>query len=271
MIASPFPAMPTEIIRSRDNALVRRFRAQRRQGATPEVGLLEGFKLIEEALAAGLRLDAVALCTRAEAHPRCAPLLAALDVAGVGVRFMTDEILDSLSEAQSSQGVLALAQRPRFEEGRLYRGTPLILVAVGIQNPGNLGALLRTAEAAGASGAYLTGATADAFSWKALRGAMGSAFRLPQVREPNIESVLERLRGHGVTPFAATLGAALRYDQADLRGPVAIVVGNEGAGLPDEVVRACTPVAIPMAAPVESLNVGVAAGVLLFEAARQRR
>jgi len=147
-----------------------------------------------------------------------------------------------------------------------------VLVAAGIQDPGNLGALLRTAEAAGATGAYLTDGAADPFSWKALRGSMGSAFRLPHRRRLATADALSRLEARGVTVVAADPEGGQRYDHADLRRPVAILLGPEGAGLaPTTRARASAAVAIPMARGVESLNVAVAAGVLLFEAARQRR
>src|SRR6185436_9384135 len=152
-------------------------------------------------------------------------LLAALAASRVSPRWMTDQILDSLSEAEASQGVLALARRPQFDEAAIFRGSPLVLVAAGVQNPGNLGGLLRTAEAAGASGAYLTEGTADPFSWKALRGAMGSAFRLPQVRGIPAPEALARLAFRGLTLLAASMQGETRYHQADLRGPLALVVG----------------------------------------------
>jgi RNA methyltransferase, TrmH family len=145
-------------------------------------------------------------------------------------------------------------------------------VAVGVQDPGNVGALLRTAEAAGASGAYLTGGSADAFSWKALRGSMGSAFRLPHFRVRAAVAVVERLRQAGLRLVGTDAGASAPYDRADLRGPVALFVGAEGSGLPADVLDTLDErVSVPMAGAVESLNVAVAAGVLLFEAARLRR
>jgi TrmH family RNA methyltransferase len=144
-------------------------------------------------------------------------------------------------------------------------------VAVGVQNPGNLGALLRTAEAAGATGAFLAEGCADAFSWKALRGSMGSAFRLPH-RRASADQVLRRLAERRVRALAAVARDADTHHESDLRGPVAFVLGAEGTGLPERVAAACPGrVRVPMRPPVESLNVSVAAGVLLYEAARQRR
>jgi TrmH family RNA methyltransferase len=264
------PAMDDALIRSRSNPFVRRLRALREK-SRGELMLLEGPKLVAEALGSGVEL------VEAAASPRLAyggrpGVVDALRGAGVTVRLIDDGILASVSEVETSQGILALARRPAFDEERIFAGTPLVLVAVGIQDPGNLGALLRSAEAAGGTGAYLTDGAADPFSWKALRGSMGSAFRLPHRRRLTTADALARLEAHGVRVVAADPRGTLPYDEADLRRPVAILLGSEGAGLaPAARSRAAASVAIPMARGVDSLNVSVAAGVLLFEAARQRR
>jgi TrmH family RNA methyltransferase len=248
-----------EVVTSRSNPLVARLRALKSR-ADADLALVEGPKLLAEAVSAGVAIVEVA----------AAPDASVPDVP-VPVRRVAADVLASLSEMETSQGVLAIARRPSFDEEALYRAVPLVLVAAGVQNPGNLGGLLRTAEAAGASGAYLTDGCADPFSWKALRGSMGSAFRLPHVRRLPLEEVLRRLAARGLA-IAAAAATGTPCDTADLGGPLALVVGPEGAGLPDDVIaRGSLRVAVPMRAPVESLNVGVAAGVLLFEAARQRR
>ncbi|HET8646878.1 MAG TPA: RNA methyltransferase, partial [Vicinamibacteria bacterium] len=263
------PPMSEELIRSRSNPLVKRLRALKAGGAG-ELLLLEGPKLVEEAMAAGVPLVEVAASPRLLRHARGRGLAEALRRL-CPVRVLDGDLLDSLSEVEASQGLLALARRPAFAEGRLFAGTPLVLVAVGVQDPGNVGALLRTGEAAGASGAYLAGGTADPFSWKALRGSMGSAFRLPHVKLRAAADVVARLRARGVRLVGTSLDGARAHDQADLRGPVAVFFGAEGSGLAPEVAGALDEhVRIPMAAPVESLNVAVAAGVVLFEARRQR-
>jgi TrmH family RNA methyltransferase len=206
------------------------------------------------------------------AADRAEALGSRLAAGDASVRRVSGDVLAALSETETTQGVIAIARRPVFDEARIFRGTPLVLVGVAIQNPGNVGALLRAAEAAGATGAYFTAGSADPMSWKALRGSMGSAFRVPHVAGLDATDALARLSARGVTTVAATGMDGDRYDGVDLAGPVALLLGNEGAGLPaDLVARADRRITIPMAAPVESLNVAVAAGILLFEAGRQRR
>ena len=260
-----------EPLRSRANPLYQRLRALKERAADRELCLLEGPLLVREALEAGLAVLEAAASERAEASPAGRAALAALGQNGVPVRAMSAELVSSLSETETSQGLLALARRPSFAEGAVFRGTPLVLVAVGVQNPGNLGGLLRSAEAAGATGAILARGCADPFSWKALRGSMGSAFRVPHLRGVSIDQALDALDGRRIPVLATAANGERRYDEAGLRGPVAIVVGTEGAGLPAAVLeRAAARLRIPLREPVESLNVGVAAALVLFEAARQR-
>lgn len=264
--------MPTEeTIRSRANPLYKRLRTLRDKGAASGLCLLEGPKLALEAVAAGAELVEAAAAPRAEATPAGARALAALRVSGVPLRRMSTELVASLSETATSQGLVAIARRPSFALERVFRGTPLVLLVDGVQEPGNVGALLRSAEAAGATGALLTAGCADAFSWRALRGSMGSAFRLPHVAGIPTHRALDELAARGIAVLATAGDGERRYDEAALVGPVAIVVGREGSGLPAEVrARADAVLRIPLASPVESLNVGVAGALVLFEAARQR-
>ena len=265
--------MPQEIepIRSRSNPLVRRLRELRDSSRAGQTCLLEGPRLVLEAVRAGVRVLEAAATTRAERTAPGREALAALAAEGVVVRRVHDAVLDSLCEAETSQGLLAIAERPPFAEDQVFVAVPLIVVAVGIQNPGNLGGLLRTAEAAGATGAVLAGPTADPLSWKSLRGSMGSALRLPHLRERSIDAAVDRLAARRLRLAATVAHGGQRYDQADLRGPLALLLGNEGWGLAESVEqRADLRLTIPLRPPVESLNVGVAAGILLFEAARQR-
>jgi TrmH family RNA methyltransferase len=270
--AGPPPA--EDVIRSRANPLVRRLRALKEKGHKGAAGLmlLEGARLVEEALRAGIGLAEVVGGPRFGANAAEARLVEDLARRGVAIRRVEARVLASLSELETSPGLLAIARRPAFEEERLYRGAPLVVIAAGLQNPGNLGGLLRSAEAAGATGAYLTEGTADPFSWKALRGSMGSAFRLPHVRGLSAREAIARVRGRGLQVVATEPRASVAPDEVDLASPTALLFGSEGAGLAAELAAVADHrVNVPMQPPVESLNVGVAAGILLFEAARQRR
>jgi TrmH family RNA methyltransferase len=255
-----------EPIRSRANPLVKRLRARKADETTC---VLEGGKLLVEALAAGVRIHEVAASPRADGTPA----VEAAVRARVAVRWIDDTLLASVSDVETAQGVLAIAERPRLDRREWLRArAPLALVAVEVQNPANLGGLLRTAEAAGAAGAVLTRGCADPFSWKALRGSMGSAFRLPLLGGLTWPEARDALRSHRLRLVALDGGGERDLWRADLTGACAMLLGNEGRGLPADVVaEADERVRIALTAPVESLNVGVAAGVALFEAARQRR
>ena len=147
----------------------------------------------------------------------------------------------------------------------------LVVVAHDVQDPGNVGGIMRTAEAAGATAFVATASTADPFGWKALRGSMGSALRLPIARG-EIADVLRALRTAGVETSALAPRAGRPLFDADFRQPSALILGSEGAGLPQDVLQQVDRhVTIPMQQPVESLNVGVAAALVLYEAYRQRR
>jgi len=258
------------VIRSRSNMLVRRLRELKAR-ASRELVLLEGSRLVAEALAARVEILEAAVSPRFRDSQRGRRVLRSLEGCGVAPRTVAEDVLASLSELETGEGVLAIGRRPRFSEAELYQGVPLVLVAAGIQNPGNLGGLLRTAEAAGSSGAYLTQGSADPLSWKSLRGSMGSALRLPHLTGTRLPEILARLKARGVKSVAAVPRAPRSYLQLDLRGPTALVIGGEGSGLDADTLKGVDlQVSIPMHGPVESLNVGVAAGILLFEAARQR-
>jgi TrmH family RNA methyltransferase len=261
----------TGLIVSRRNPLLRELhRLKSRAGRGEGVCLLEGEHLVEEALHAGLAFSIAAL-TPAFADRR-ADLERRLRESGVAIRRVRADIMAQLSELDSAPGILAVAERPSPDPEGVFRAPALAVAACGVQDPGNLGALLRNVEAAGAGGALLGPGCADPLSWKALRGSMGSALRVPVVRCADEAGLLAALARPGVRSVAADAGGRVGYDTLDYREPTVFVVGGEGRGLPDSVREAVDVlVAIPMRGRVESLNVAVASGILLFEAARQRR
>lgn len=267
-----------DLVTSRQNPLVQRCR-RLATGRSLDEGalLLDGPHLVREALAASFPVEvAVVEVDQASHVPRSgelADVALALQDAGVHVVGAPGRVFAAMSPVRSPSGVLALAAPPAWtDDALLFPAPALVVVAVDVQDPGNLGAIVRGAEAAWATGVVVTGASADPFGWKALRGAMGSSLRLPVVRTAETEAAIERLAAAGLRVLAATSDADTSFDEVDLTGPVAVVVGGEGQGIPPAVLRrADARVAIPMRPPVDSLNVAVAAALVAFEAHRQRR
>ncbi len=274
-----------ETVTSRDNRWLKRFRAALRAGEVSPDGAIgvEGARLVEEALSSGLRVEAVLISTAGERYlDRLAPWIGGENE----VRLLRtgDRLFASVADTRTPQGVAALV-RPRiaaFDD--LVRGLALVVVLVGVQDPGNVGTIVRAAEAFGATGVaactHASSGTASPFTPKALRASAGSVLRLPVVQGMADAVLLAQLRIAGVKLYAASPASAgaggsggdiLNPWEADLRGPSALLIGNEGAGLPAEVERSAdVRVRIPLAHGVESLNAAVAASVLLYEAARQR-
>jgi TrmH family RNA methyltransferase len=254
-------------ITSRRNPLVARFRDAAERGSNGLM-LLDGAHLLSEALDAGVEVTDVAIANGAAERPELSALRRRVPHAVLA----SDIVIAAMSPARSPSGVVALARRPvEGTPGMFSRGTPLVVIAVDVQDPGNFGALLRSAEAGGATGVIATESGADPFGWKALRGAMGSAFRLPVARVSDGAAAVALARSHGLRVAAAIGRGGTPMSDADLTGPLALVVGGEGSGLLEALVTAADArITIPMTPPVESLNVSVAAALLVFEARRQR-
>jgi RNA methyltransferase, TrmH family len=261
-----------ERITSRRHPLVSRMRelARDRRGDGAAV-LLDGDHLVAEALAAGLRLVEV-LADDTRLDDARDGLLRQVAATGTRVTLATPAVLEAASPVRTPSGLVAIAEVPATRDDGLLEPAPaLVLVAVDVQDPDNLGAAIRAAAAAGASGVIAAGASADPLGWKSLRGSRGSAFRVPVTRAGDPHDVIDWLHEHEVTTIATTLTAPTRLWEADLRRPVALLLGGEGQGLPPAVRdRARESLSIPMAAGVESLNVAVAAALVVFEARRQR-
>lgn len=187
---------------------------------------------------------------------------------------LTPEIMKKVSDTETPQGVLCVAAMPSYSREQLLgSGVPLLLILENIQDPGNLGTMMRTAEAAGATGVLMSRDTADLFNPKTVRATMSAIFRVPFMYTDDLCGVIESLRkDHGVQTLAAHLKASRPYDETDCTGPCAFLIGNEGNGLTDEAADAADcRVHIPMHGSIESLNAAMAAGILMFEASRQRR
>lgn len=254
-------------ITSRQNAAVTRYRNVAR-GDDRSVVLLDGPHLISEALVAGLTVRHAMVVN--EARPDIATLARRLEDRGIEVASVTARVIAAASPVRTPSGIVALADRPSGGDARLYRSVPLVIIASDVQDPGNVGAIVRVAEAAGASGVVAAGTCADPFGWKALRGSMGSALRLSIAFSRSVDEAVADARNHRCRVVAAVPKQGDSLFEADLTPPLAILVGGEGRGLPqallDGVDRCVT---VPMTPPVESLNVAVTAALILYEARRQ--
>jgi RNA methyltransferase, TrmH family len=235
--------------------------------------LLDGVHLVQEARTAGLAIEQVAV---AAAHlddgSEIARLATALERDDIRVMAVTQPVMNAVSPVRSPSGIVAIAKRrPSTVAEICQRADALIVAAVDVQDPGNLGALLRAAEAGGGTGAAVCGASASPFSWKAVRGSMGSVLRLPVVAGVAPEALLKCARTFGLRAVASVPRGGDVPDAIDWRVPTLLFVGGEGPGLSTETMAACDArVTIPMQPPVESLNVAVAAALLVYEARRQR-
>jgi RNA methyltransferase, TrmH family len=258
-------------ISSRQNPIVARYRAAA-HGEAGDLLLLDGAHLVDDALAAGVHLREAAVTTTAEDDDQLRSLIAALQDAHVDVATVTTAVMDALSPVRSSSPIVALGDRPAADTAAMYAGpAALVVMAIDVQDPGNLGAIVRVAEAGGASGVVAAGACADPFGWKALRGSMGSALRLPIDVTPDVGAAMAAARRAGCRIVATTPRDGHSLFELRLVGPHVLLIGGEGRGLPHALVdEADERVTIPMAASVESLNAAVTAALLVYEAKRQR-
>lgn len=245
-----------------------------RDGRTRELVFVEGLRLCEEAARSHLVIEDVLHAAEFAADPRAARLLADLGLLTRRVEEVSEEVLASVSDTRTPQGIVLLAQRPRADRQGFecaLTEKPLIVVLHGVNNPANAGAMLRVAEAAGAAGVVSTAGTTDLLSPKSLRSAAGSAFRLPLWTGVQFAEIIGWCRARGIATVSTDLNATRAHTEVDWTGAMAVFCGKEPSGLSrEESAAADLRVRIPMRAPVESLNVAVALGVVLYEAARQR-
>ena len=259
--------MPVREVASKDNT---RLKELRRALVRPARGLagIEGIHLVQEALRAGLRLQAVFVARGAEPMVNALPLPPETEIL-----LVPKKLLDAALATETPQPVAALVEMPQWSWRHILQQDQketLVIVLAGLQDPGNLGTILRSSEAFAASGVVSLPGTVCAWNPKAVRASAGSVFRVP-VLAASQQECLETMRAAGLRILATAVRNAEPATQAGLSGPVALVIGNEGNGLPEELAKqADARITIPCPGPVESLNAAVAASVLLYEAARQR-
>jgi RNA methyltransferase, TrmH family len=245
-----------------------------RDGDEPDLIFVEGERLVEECLQANLRL--IACFHSLQPGPRARKIISELSRTGCPIYPSHEAVLETVSDTVHTQGLIVLAERPNFTLDQIVSQRDhealLIVCLDSIQDPGNLGTIVRTAEAAGADGVVALKGSVDPFAPKVLRAAMGSLFRLPVVSLVEADELFEKANIAGIEIVATSVNAAIAYDEFDLCHPLMIIFGNEARGVREELLERCDArLRIPLHPPVESLNVAASAAVVLFEVARQRR
>lgn len=263
-------------IEGRHNPLLKQLRQAFARAERTEGGdcAIEGLRIVEEAIRSGLRFNAVFF--RESAQNLAERLLPQIG-AHVESLLLPDKLFDGAVPSETPQGVAALVRLKEFSLDDVFERLQLgpVIVVAGLQDPGNLGTILRSAEAFASAGILIAEGTVSPFNSKVIRASAGSIFRLPVVlvkAAGGLEKISAKLREHGVRLIATSSHKGIPLDQARLTGPSAVFIGSEGSGLPRTVMAQVDElVAIPHAPQVESLNAGVAGSIVLYEAARQRR
>jgi len=258
-------------VTSRSNARVKEAR-QIRDGNQREKIFIEGLRLVEEAVRSEMEIDT--LFVTDESFQRASAMI---DASGANEIYrLTDPAFRSIADTVTSQGILAIARRPSetrvaIDERIKRSGAPLIVFLHRANNPSNVGAVIRSAEAAGATCLIVSTGSADPFSPKALRGAMGSSFRLPIWTDVDLADAISWGAENNLKTVATAAAATRSYIDVDWRRPTMLLLGSEAHGLSEtELEKVDERISIPMEGSVESLNLAVACGIVLFEAKRQR-
>jgi len=262
-------------ISSRQNPIVTAYRELAREPDPAGLRLLlDGAHLVREAHAAALRFESVVVAaSRLESENEERTLAESLAQAGTDVAIASETVFAAISPVRTPSGLVAIAHRhPTTADAILEQAHLFALVVIDIQDPGNLGSLLRVAEAGGVTGVIIAGNSANPFGWKAVRGSMGSVLRLPVARAASTDVVMQDVRRTRTKAIAAVPRDGWDPDAVDWSGRIALLLGGEGPGLDAEVVAAADErVTIPMEAPVESLNVATSAAIIIYAARRGRR
>ncbi len=257
-------------ITSRSNASVKELRHLFHEASPDENGeiAVEGMHLVEEAIRSGLRISSVFFAE--SARDRAHKLLPQLPKQTQAL-LLPNDVFSGAVPSESPQGVAAMVRVSQFSLAEALRRQPALLVlAAGLQDPGNIGTIARAGEAFGATALLLMENTVSAWNWKSIRASAGSLFRVPMVKEATA-TVLAELKARGIVVLATSSHKGTPISKVDLTRPLALIVGNEGAGVPRHLLaQADEVVTIPHSDKVESLNAAIAASVVLYEASRQR-
>lgn len=237
--------------------------------------VVEGPRMVVEAPAESLK--AVYVSENFEKNPENQALLKELEakckVSGAAIEVVTDSVFKSASDTQTPQGIMAVVDMPEYTLEQLLDGEKThLLILESIQDPGNLGTMIRTGEGAGITGVIMNKTTVDLFNPKTIRSTMGSLYRIPFFITEDLSATMDLLKSKGVSLYAAHLKGEHFYTEENYTKACGFLIGNEGNGLSDEIAsQADVYIKIPMEGQVESLNAAISATLLMYEANRQRR
>ena len=242
--------------------LIKKSKARTEQG----VYVVEGIKMFQEAPAeeivkAYISEDLFEKGTLAES------------LEGISYEVLKNDVFNHVADTKTPQGILCVMKQKKYTLDQLTKGdSPLLLVLENLQDPGNLGTMMRTAEGAGVTGVLLSRGCVDIYNPKTIRSTMGSIYRVPFLYTDDLLGAMDELHAKGICTYAAHLKGKGYYDEESYQKPTAFLIGNEGNGLSDELSdKAKQYIKIPMEGKLESLNAAVAAAILMYEASRQRR
>ena len=242
--------------------LIKKSKARTEQG----VYIVEGIKMFQEAP----KEEIVKVYLSEELYDK-GTLAESLN--GVSYEVLKNDVFNHVADTKTPQGVLCVMKQKKYTLDQLTEGTcPLMLVLENLQDPGNLGTMMRTAEGAGVTGVLLSRGCVDIYNPKTIRSTMGSIYRVPFLYTDDLLGDMDKLHAKGICTYAAHLKGKGYYDEESYKEPTAFLIGNEGNGLSDELSdKAKQYIKIPMEGKLESLNAAVAAAILMYEASRQRR
>ncbi len=262
-----------QLISSRDNRIFKAAAAlaEKKYRDRDAAFLAEGPNIVREALSAGSALRAVFVSSE-RAGGEAAAIAGDAERAGAPVYELTRDLFSRLSDTETTQGITAVVRKRELSEGDFFAaaGGRNVLVLDRVQDPGNAGTLIRTAEAMGFGGVIAVKGSADIYGPKAVRAAAGSILRLPALCAGGGDVLAELLEDRGYRVYAAAAGGELRLCDADLKSGAAVVIGNEGAGVSHELLKRSKVLSIPMEGRTESLNAALAGAMIMYESLRQR-
>lgn len=259
-------------ISSKDNRIIRQAASLSEKKYRDAFGmyLIEGPNFVRDAVLYGGRLRFIFIRAAAMSG-EIMDIVSMASAEGPAVYSLTDEAFSKLSTTEHSQGIIAAAEKAECSEEEFFSDPAGdLLVLDRVQDPGNLGTMIRSAEAMGFSGVLIVKGSADLYGPKAVRAAAGSIFRLPAFFAGSPSEAADLLKKHGKKIYAAEMEAEKECFDADLACGAAIVIGNEGSGISAELLEAAEPIKIPMSGKIESLNAALAAGMMMYESQRQR-